>query len=366
MKTYNANKNLVTLSNSILKRFNVPTYHETIKEVDDILKNHKKIVVFLFDGMGKALLNRHKDVAKNLLNHSLMTITSVNPPTTVAATTAFLSGRYPIETGWLGWSLSFKNLNRIIDVFPNKDSITGEEIDGPNIMNKNAPYENIIQLINKNHNKEIAFQLMEKPIFEDGPENIEDGFRLVKEKLDTVEEGFVYCYITAPDHNCHEFGIDHDNIKEDIKRINDGLSKFADENKDILCIAIADHGHINIKPVFLDDYPDLTSLLKEPMSLEGRTPSFKVKDGQEKLFKELFKKHFKDSYELFSKQEILDMNFFGKGTPKQLSIDFIGDFIGVCNDDTLLLRNREFDFFKGHHAGGTKEELEIDIIVYNA
>lgn len=365
MKTYDVNKNLVTLSNSILKRFNVKTYHETINEIDEILKSHKKIVVFLFDGMGKALLNKHDDVAKDLLKHSFMTITSVNPPTTVAATTAFLSARYPIETGWLGWSLSFKDLNRLVDVFPNKDSITGEDIEGPNIMNEKAPYENIIALINKKANKQIAFQLMEKPIFEDGPENIEDAFKLAKEKINSVEEGFVYCYITAPDHNCHEYGIDHEIIKSDIKMINDGLTKFANENKDILCIAIADHGHINVNPVFLDDYPDLTSLLIEPMSLEGRTPSFKVKEDKKDLFKQLFKKHFNKSYDLYSKQEILDMNFFGKGIPSELSKDFIGDFIGVCNDNTLLLRNRDFDFFKGHHAGGTKEELEINVIIYN-
>ena len=49
MEVYNKNS-LVNLSNSILKHFGVNTFHESIPEIDDLLKGHKKVVAVLFDG----------------------------------------------------------------------------------------------------------------------------------------------------------------------------------------------------------------------------------------------------------------------------------------------------------------------------
>ena len=50
------NNNIVNLSNSFLKRFGVEPFHPTIKKIDDLIKDKKKILVFLFDGMGKTSL----------------------------------------------------------------------------------------------------------------------------------------------------------------------------------------------------------------------------------------------------------------------------------------------------------------------
>ena len=59
MKIADYNNSIVNLSNSILKKFNVNPFHSTIKEIDDLIKNKDKIIVFLFDGMGKAILEKH-------------------------------------------------------------------------------------------------------------------------------------------------------------------------------------------------------------------------------------------------------------------------------------------------------------------
>ena len=58
MKVYNEHS-LINLSNSILKHFSCETYHDTIPEVDEVLKGHKKVVVVLFDGMGKNIIRKH-------------------------------------------------------------------------------------------------------------------------------------------------------------------------------------------------------------------------------------------------------------------------------------------------------------------
>ena len=47
---------ITNLSNSILKHFNLKTYHNTLPFIDDILdKNYKNIIVILCDGLGITL-----------------------------------------------------------------------------------------------------------------------------------------------------------------------------------------------------------------------------------------------------------------------------------------------------------------------
>ena len=59
MKVYNENS-LVNLSNSILKHFCVETFHNTIPEIDELLKGHKKVVAVLFDGMGQNIVRKQR------------------------------------------------------------------------------------------------------------------------------------------------------------------------------------------------------------------------------------------------------------------------------------------------------------------
>ena len=114
-------KSLVNLSNSILKHFGVNPFHDTIPEIDEALKGHDKVVVVLFDGMGQNIVRKHLNKDSFIRSNCVTTINSTFPPTTAAATTAFLTGKYPIETGWLGWCEYFKDYNRNIILFKSVD-----------------------------------------------------------------------------------------------------------------------------------------------------------------------------------------------------------------------------------------------------
>ena len=148
MKLYKPNtKNcLVNLSCSILKKFNVEPVHETIKDVDDLLRFSNKIVLLLFDGMGKTQIDKHLNEGAFLSCFKLKEIDSVFPPTTVAATNSLLAGKFPIETGWLGWSSYFKKHDRILNMFTGVDSYTFEMVDS-NAAPEAVGYKNIVQQI---------------------------------------------------------------------------------------------------------------------------------------------------------------------------------------------------------------------------
>ena len=149
-KLYSKTHSLVNLSSSILKHYGITPVHQTIPEIDDILasSNKKNICVILFDALGKQVRHALLNEKDSLIRHEVLDITSVFPPTTVAATNAFLSARYPYENGWLGWKQHFNDLNITIDMFSNTVSWGGEKLNNP-LSYDRCSYDSIIDLINK-------------------------------------------------------------------------------------------------------------------------------------------------------------------------------------------------------------------------
>lgn len=357
---------LINFSNSILKRYGIDTFHDSIKEVDELLKNKKKIVVILCDGMGKYLLNTHKDVSKELLKHYFITISSTFPPTTVAATTALLSGKYPIETGYMAWSQPFNNFSFNLDIFTRRDSQTKVIVD-PNLYEKEYPsYESIVSLINKKYKKNIARGIFEYPVDQQGPKNFDETLDRILKFAHKEEETFTYVYLQNPDHDSHDYGVSSVQVKNDIKIINNKISQFANENKDLTIILLADHGQINIESIILEDYPDVLKCIKYHPSFEPRSLNIKLKDDvNHKEFEKLFNSYFEKDFLLLTKDEVLKEEFFGYDIKNPYYSKFIGDYMAIAKTNKAIFVSKDEAHFVGHHGGPSKEEMEIDLLVFN-
>ena len=119
---------ILNLITSILKYYNVKTEHKTLENVDNILKNrYKNIVFIILDGMGEHILEKASPKGY-LKSKDIDCLTSVYPSTTTAALTTYYSGRPPYETGWIAWSQYFKEYGRAIDMFSHRQSLNGGEI----------------------------------------------------------------------------------------------------------------------------------------------------------------------------------------------------------------------------------------------
>jgi predicted AlkP superfamily pyrophosphatase or phosphodiesterase len=222
---FDREKNLVNLANSLLAHFDVKPFHPTLPAADTALKGHKKVAVFLFDGMGELILADHPKQYRYIISHKIATIYSMNPATTVAATNAFLSGRYPSETGWIGWSEYFSDLKEAVDVFPNRDSATGQKIPGPNIMEGRFPYQNLADLIHgAGHKAKASF---ESPLRDGkGPKSLHQ-FQSQATSFFQKEGGeFLYSYWTKPDSLLHKYGTHSWVIPFYIKRIQRTIQSF--------------------------------------------------------------------------------------------------------------------------------------------
>ena len=365
----NYNKhNLVTFSNSLLKHFGVKPFHQTEEAVDKILKGHNKIAVILFDGMGQNIVRKHLKEKSYIRQNYLCTINSTFPPTTTAATTAFLTGKYPIETGWMSWTQYFEKYNRNIILFANKDYNTGEKITPEHIADNELPIKTILELISENNKDVHAFDVKRYPIDQNGPKTLRDFEKRISKELKDLDKCLIYFYFDSPDYEMHELGIDAFRVHHYVKRINNMVKRVCKKNPDTLFLTFADHGHINVKYFDMSEHEDIMSLLSRPSSFEKRTPTFFIKEGKKEEFERLFNKYYGEHFTLLTKEQVLKDEIFGEGDINPKAVNFIGDYVATSNDEYTLYSSSElegFKPFKGHHAGNTKEEMQIDISAYN-
>ena len=89
---------ILSVVSSVLNHYGVKDCpHPTQKKVDELLKRDpRNVVILLFDGMGINIIEKHLPKDSFLRTHLMTTVSSVFPPTTVAATTTIQSGRSPL------------------------------------------------------------------------------------------------------------------------------------------------------------------------------------------------------------------------------------------------------------------------------
>ena len=371
-KVVQKSNSLVNLSNSILAHFGVTPFHHTIPEIDALLKGHNKVVAILFDGMGQNIVRKHLKESSFIRKNYVTTINSTFPPTTAAATTAFLTGKYPIETGWLGWCEYFKDYDRNVILFTSEDYNTGEKLiktgEKP-IVEGYFPNKKVFSLIEENNASTRAFNISRDPIQKDGPKTLlREGARRVHQTLKENDQCFIYFYWDSPDREMHIKGIDSLMTKYQVHKAQRFVKKVSKQNPDTLFILLADHGHINVKYLDVCEHPDLYNCFDKPMSLEKRTPSFFIKEDKKEEFETLFEKYYGQYFNLYSKEEALEQHLFGEGEAREGAIDTLGNYIATSISEYCLYASKEMkhmDYFKGHHAGGTIEERLIDISIFN-
>ena len=343
-------------------------FHQTEQWVDEALSNHQKVVVMLFDGMGQNILRKHLTEKSYMRQHFLCTINSTFPPTTTAATTAFLTGKYPIETGWMSWAQYFEKYQKNIILFKNRDYNTEELVEPSGIANTELPIKTILELVQEKNKDVRVFDVKRWPIDPDGPKTLFAFERRINKSIRHVDKCLGYFYFDSPDREMHEYGIDSWKVHRYVKRINKMIGRLTMKNPDTVFIAFADHGHINVQYTDICEHEDLYSLLRLPLSFEKRTPTFFVKEGKQEEFKTLFNKYYGEHFDLMSKEEALEDRMFGEGIVNFKALQFIGDFVATSKDQYCMYASKEMkdmDFFKGHHAGNTKEEMLIDVTAYN-
>ena len=357
--------NLVTAANSILKKYGIAPFHDTLAELDEVLELHNRIVFILFDGAGTKIIEKACKTNSILRTRPHIKITSIFPPTTVAATNAFLSGLYPSENGWLGWTQYFSDLGRAFNVFQNVDSWTKEHVPG-NVMRDRYPINNIFQIIAEKR-MDINVQQVMPYFVPGGAKNLGQFYRHIRRSLKTPGANLVYAYWIEPDSTLHKEGTDSWKIRRIMRQINRKLKNLEKKEPDTLFVVLADHGLTNVNFLNIIEHPDFFDTLIRPFTLEGRAANFYVKPEQKNKFEQLFHKYYGKYFRLFNKSEVIHEQLFGPTPMSDKARVFLGDYVAVAIDDYAFYYslNNEPKKMKAHHAGMLEAEMSINLTLIN-
>lgn len=357
------NKNsLLQVSNSFRQFLNCELYHDTDSNLDKWIEDNKieQLMVILVDGLGynqlQTYLSEESFLRKNL-HHRVET---GYPTSTVPSTTMIRTGKTPLETGWMAWQQYMPNVDDNYTMYMDKGYYNEYKY---SFGQKEKIYPLNLTVNDLNLKPETAREVFPAWI---GGKN-EDFASMCIEANEYLKIGYKYVYVywDVYDGLMHKYGVDSKEALDELYSVSRTLKDVTELlDKNVGLIILADHGHINVKHININDYPQLTSKLRKKPGMELRCVSLFVKEEEIEFFKEEFNKVLKDKFLLLSKDEALEMNLFGIGNKHPQIDHIIGDFVACAIDDTNLIYIDSDNIFKGYHGGLTDDERYVPIITY--
>jgi len=319
-------------------------------------KKYKNCIIMLLDGLGKNVLEYHLDENSFLRSHVYGYRHAIYPSTTAASTTSAMTGLTPLESGWTGWSNYIREMDKEIILFTGIDYYTNEPTGRPgNDFIPVKPFSFDMNIHSSMHMPDF-----ENPVFKDVLKSSLKGFF---KKHDNIQ----YVYFTEPDGLMHEFGTYSDKVTGVLKEMDLALREYvAKLDSDTLLIISADHGHTPVKVINLYACNPILKHLRTRPSNDARCTVFRVKEGHEEEFEKTFNALFKDVYKLMKSEDAINLGYFGSPKLKRNERikDFLGDYIAFGINEYYFNFCGDKDFvFKSHHAGITKDEMEVPIII---
>lgn len=361
----NYNECITNLACSVRKYFGLDIKHNSLPYIDELLneKQPKNVVVILFDGMGSRILDRTLRKESFFNKNRIQEITTVFPATTTAATASIRTGLNPVEHGWLGWNMYIEPINETITLFKDSPKEKEGEISDSflNVKSKLLVQKTTVDEINEDTN----FSAVEvTPFSKTKYTDLDDMLRIIKSECQKEGKKYIYAYDKEPDHTMHEFGSNDAKVKELIQIRNDAVEKLCNELQDTVIMIVADHGHKDVEPIYLENqYPKIMEMLERTTSLEPRAVSFKVKDGYQEKFKKEFNQNFSNDFSLYNKQEVIDSYLFGDGEENELFREALGDFIAIAENSNKCILTKGDTEHKSQHAGYSDDEIYVPLIV---
>lgn len=350
---------LVTIPNSVLKAFGEQPLGATHPLIDEYLqKEYKNVVLFLLDGMGVKILEKHLKKEGAFRSHLVGETKSVFLSTTVAATMSAITGKQPCEHSWLGWDCYYPSIDRNVTVFLNLIQGTQEPAADYHVANTVTPYESVVTKLNNAGHQ--AYDAM--PFAPPFPGDAEEICARIKKLCKEDGKKYIYAYWREPDGLLHKYGCKSEIVTSELNYLEEMISEMASELEDTLLIVTADHGHIDTDLVSLEDYPALWECLERRPSLEPRVLNLFVKEEKEAFFVKEFNKEFGDQFLLMPMEEVLAKKLMGTGEWHEQFRSMLGNYLAIATGDLSILFIEEE--FKAMHGSITEDEMRIPLIIF--
>lgn len=348
----------LNVASSIMRYFGVPCAHPAHDTVDEYLKSApKNVVLMLFDGMAIDILQKALPEDAFLRRHIAREMTAVFPSTTTNATTSIETGLSPKEHAWLGWTLYFKEIDKPVDIFINRSE--GEIAADFNVAQRYIPREFIFDKITR---AGVGEANCVSPFGDTKVDTIEQLFDTALSLARDDKKRYIYAYWGEPDHTMHEKGCCCDKVLAIVRDLNARAERFYEQMpENTLFMLTADHGLIDARHHYIEDYPDLLDMLIRYPSIETRAASFFVKPECLKSFPAAFRAAFGENFLLVPREEFI-RDFLGEGEERDKLRDFIGDYMAPATDLDCIDGKRGDHELVGVHAGLTDIEMRVPLV----
>ncbi|MDC7222654.1 MAG: alkaline phosphatase family protein [Spirochaetales bacterium] len=380
---------------SVLGNFGGTSPHPGLAELDRMTEEpYDHIILMVFDGMGQSFVERYAGELSLPDRVQNIPLSTVFPPTTAAAMTSLYTGLSPREHGYLGWSLWFEELEeRYINILPGTDSRTNRAVYGsPRDIYDIMPLPSFNQKL-KDLPEDLALYFISPRAYLNNRYNLaacgpakmvpyrrfKDMIRATAASVKKNREGRSYTlvYNPEPDKFLHPQGVDTGHLRDFMTLLGEQLRKLISriEGSNTLLLVTADHGMTDVDHYHLiHEGDELDSLLIRPPFPEARVLSFHVKEGQKGLFRERFESVMGEDFLLLEGEEFLREGWLGPdlpGTTAHGRLDkLIGDYMAIARGGKGIKYvpkgSKTPSLFKAHHAGMTREERDVPLLVYSA
>lgn len=351
----------VNLLSSISAYCGMTPLHKTHPYLDALLqkKQYRNIILMLFDGMGVDMLEKTLPENAFLRRHMAHTLSSVFPSTTTCATTSIETGLMPCQHAWLGWTLYFKQIDKMVDIYTNRtdtNEIAADYYVGERFIPRDFIYDHINAA---GQYKATSVSFYGHVRIKTLPELFDQVLLLANDD----EKRYIYAYWPEPDSTMHKKGCYHEKSAAQLMDINQRVETLAAQlPEDTLLLLTADHGLIDTQMVYLEDYPDLRSMLVRDSTIELRALSFHVKPEYMEHFPEAFLQHFPDQFLLVKRDDFI-RDYLGPGEVRPQVYDFVGDYMALAVGNISMMNHPGPISILGNHAGLTPEEMLVPLIV---
>ena len=337
----------------------------------------RTIVLLVIDGLGYHYL-ADQGARTSLAGDAQAPLTTVFPATTAAAVTTFLTASAPQQHAHTGWFTYFDELQDVVAGLPCTVRGSGAAISRRKLDKLFSAEPLFVRSSRDNFvlaPESIAFSTFNRR-FSRGAEivpygNLREMFDYLAAICQRKSQNYVYAYWPELDRIGHAYGMLSRDAQRHLLDLDKALAAFVRTNRgnDTLLLTTADHGFVDSGPdhcIWLHDYPELESMLAQPLCGEPRAAYCYVLPDHRNGFVTEADSSLEGAMQAVASAELIARGFFGLGEAHPALHRRIGDFALLAQAQYSIkdsVRGERQYMQIGVHGGTSEAELFVPLVV---
>ena len=375
--------NIVDLANALPRvADNGASGSQAIGSIVDAIGPVDHVVFVMVDGLGMNVIDPEHG-ASFLGAHVAAELMTVYPSTTPTVLTSYATGLWPSQHGIPNWDIYLDEIDAVATIihyirrsdkkdlaslgvtpeqaYPEPSMVPGMAWPSFGIVPEeigDTPYSSYC----RGHTPHYGYKSLE-----------DAGMALLGRLAQAEGSTFTQVYIPHVDAASHEYGIDHETVKQAVSAVDGGLAQLAGLlPPNVAIIVSADHGLLNtpdedVHEIEQDD--ELAEHLAHEPWGTGRTAMFQVREDRFEEFETGFRQRLGDDFYLLETCEALDMGLMGPGPASEATRRRVGTHLAISRGTPVIdykyPREETEDEHRSvaSHGGLTPDEMLVPLIV---